>query len=198
MSKTWEDHYIDRVNNDDYLNNYTSTYHVFLRMILMSLTSLKDHVIFREEGCGIGMISKCLYLLRPDIMKGHVKNIEFRDVNTNMLLLCRENTKGITEIETDYHLNDILTHSEYEPNTFLVTHGVLEHFSDESLNQIILHFDHKNIHWQFHYVPTDGYETCSFGDERLMPFDYWSNLFKPHVAVIDNNWKDLYFAKHVS
>ena len=77
----------------------------------------------------------------------------------------------------------------------VVTHGVLEHFSDDDIMKIISTYDNDNVLFQAHYVPTDRYKSPSFGDERLLAPEAWNALIKPDYYILDNNECDLYMFK---
>lgn len=75
------------------------------------------------------------------------------------------------------------------PQTALkVTHGVLEHFSDHQIIDII-----ERCSNSVHYVPLDKWITPSFGDERLLPYQYWIDLVTPKSYILFNDDKDLAF-----
>lgn len=83
----------------------------------------------------------------------------------------------------------------FESFTVVVTHGVLEHFSDTDITRIVSTYNNDKVLFQAHYVPTCQYASPSFGDERLLPIDYWITLVKPDYYLLDNNGKDLYMFK---
>jgi hypothetical protein len=74
---------------------------------------------------------------------------------------------------------------QHEKVDIVVTHGVLEHFTDKNIHKILKRYSdagQKSVH----YVPLDGYKTPSFGDERLLPYQYWIEQFKPTDYLVKN------------
>jgi hypothetical protein len=66
----------------------------------------------------------------------------------------------------------------------LISHGVLEHLSDELIKKSLRHeFKHS-----IHYVPGIKYETPSFGDERLMGEGFWRHITKHQVVPFNNGY----------
>lgn len=68
-------------------------------------------------------------------------------------------------------------------------------FSDVDITRIMSTYNNDKVLFQAHYVPTSQYTSPSFGDERLLPTDYWITLVKPDYYLLDNNGKDLYMFK---
>ena len=67
--------------------------------------------------------------------------------------------------------------------------------SDVDITRIMSTYNNDKVLFQAHYVPTSQYTSPSFGDERLLPTDYWITLVKPDYYLLDNNGKDLYMFK---
>ena len=44
-----------------------------------------------------------------------------------------------------------------------------------------------------HYVPLDKYEVPSYGDERLLPYEFWLDMLKPKEWALFNDGHDLTF-----
>ena len=165
--------------------------------------------IIVEEGCGIGSVTKQLLPILP-------QNTCYRlfDINSDMTYLAKTNLqeyisllgpsnastspltirtaplarriRAINVIPLDelsvFNHNNVLT----------ITHGVLEHLTDAQIKDAVtLHFTLNGAH-QLHYVPLEGYETPSYGDERLLPLSYWKDMLKFTKYTVINN-KDLYF-----
>ncbi len=165
---SWFKHYKDRINSS-YQNYFEKRYKPFLNMIIKQNNK---NVI--EMGCGIGSVSK--YLLK----QGY--NCSGYDISPSMVTLANLNT-GVIIFKED----DIFTH-KMNNRSLGVSHGVLEHFKDEQ----IVHVCNSNP-GSIHYVPLDKYKTPSFGDERLLPLEYWLNLVKPHSFEVFNDCHDLVF-----
>ena len=166
MSK-WSEFYMNRIN---------STYQdYFEKKYKPMLDILKCFKNVREEGIGIGSVSK--FLLKQDI------NCSGFDLCPDMVELCKKNNPTL-----NCYVGDIFRN--HDRVDIVVTHGVLEHFSDIDIKKILDRY-HWNHQPNIHYVPLNGYVVPSFGDERLLPWKHWVNTFKPtSYEVVDN--KDLY------
>lgn len=213
---TWVDYYKDRVCNLDYDKAFINKYGKFLEEIILKIKTLADpeitSVTLKEEGCGIGSISRSISKMEPYWLKSlrmqsedrwqDVGKIIFSDVDSEMLRLCQRNTKKVSmgeyldRVPSFYSREDIISPKYYEPNTIIVTHGVLEHFDDNTIEAILKTYDDENVLFQAHYVPTAKYESPSFGDERLLPVEHWIGLVNPDYYIVDNNGCDLYMFKH--
>lgn len=127
--------------------------------------------------CGIGSISKAL-------IDSPINVVGF-DKCPMMVGLANENYGRDKFFQGDIlDTNNILSHSTH----LTVTHGALEHFQDDDIIKIC-----KNMKNSIHYVPLDGYVTPSFGDERLLPKEYWVDLVNPLYYTTFNEGKDLVF-----
>lgn len=176
----WFDFYMKRINSS-YQEYFNRRYKPLLDIIL-------EQKVFavREEGIGIGSVAKALQALTVDEMY-----IYGFDQCNKMLELCQENNPWIS-----VYRDDILREGKKLCSTFypepdlVVTHGVLEHFQDDQIQEILSRYRRKKIP-NIHYVPTSGYEMPSFGDERLLEPDYWLSKFKPADHLLFNSEKDL-------
>ena len=130
-----------------------------------------------------------------------ISKVIFSDINIPMLELCCKNTLSIStdnylgKVPLFYVKENICEPKFFESSTVVVTHGVLEHFSDVDITRIMSTYNNDKVLFQAHYVPTSQYTSPSFGDERLLPTDYWITLVKPDYYLLDNNGKDLYMFK---
>lgn len=168
MSK-WSRFYEQRVNSS-YQNYFEKKYQPMLDF-------LKSFNVVREEGIGIGIGSVSKFLIKENIQTSGF------DLCPDMVMLCKKNNPTI-----DCYVGNIF--KRHEKVDIVVTHGVLEHFSDIDIKKIL-----DRYQWDkqpsLHYVPLEGYITPSFGDERLLSWRNWVNKFNPtSYEVIDN--KDLY------
>jgi len=164
----WSDFYQSRINST-YQDYFEKKYAPILE-IVGSCNSV------REEGIGIGSISK--YLIKRNI------SVSGFDLCPDMLRLCQLNNPALK-----LRIGDIFAQCEDKVD-MVVTHGVLEHFSDEAINQILYRYKTDNQK-SVHYVPLDGYKIPSFGDERLLPYQHWLERFKPSDYIVKNN-QDLF------
>lgn len=212
---TWNDYYKDRVRNGDYMEAFINKYSRFIEEIILNIKRLsnksKTPLVLKEEGCGIGTISLAIsdtedkligsFGLKNSSDIKEVSKVVLSDINTSMLKLCYKNTNPIFsgsylgKVPFFYTKENICDPKFFESRTLVVTHGVLEHFSDENIVKIISTYDDDNVLFQAHYVPTDKYEKQSFGDERLLPVETWITLVNPDYYVLDNDGTDLYMFK---
>lgn len=168
----WSKYYENRLGSG-YTRYCESRYSPFVNELL-----IKKEGFIREEGCGIGTISKILH------QRGY-KNLFMMDRDLEMIQLARLNTsQSIPVIQAD--IRDIrgggldLIHS----------HGVLEHFGLADIKQI-LDRQRSQAKRVVHYVPTDGYKEPSFGDERLESIEWWQENTRPDKKIVFNQGKDL-------
>lgn len=170
---TWSEFYKDRVNTD-YQKYFEKNYQPFLDAIL---AEKPEEII--DVGCGIGSVSK--YLNTKDILCAGF------DQDPEMLKLTLKNNKWISE-DFGYWVQDLFTIPNPIDDVLCITHGLLEHFNDDDIKKAI-----DIIPYSVHYVPLDKWSTQSFGDERLLPLDYWLELVKPEKHGLFNKGKDLWF-----
>lgn len=170
MSK-WSEFYQGRCNSR-YMEYVLERYQPFLGEILRD-----EPLRLLEEGCGVGTISKCLIAIDPGIdpylSDNCVDQLRLAEANTGLKPMQSCIVKGGNDTFAD------VIHG----------HGILEHFSDDDVLAII------NRQWQLapkvvHYVPTNKYKTPSFGDERLLPVEYWLS-FQPTRHFTFNDGYDL-------
>ena len=173
MSNNWIDFYKSRVNSS-YQQYFNQKYAGMIEMIVN-----QQPKVLKEEGVGIGSLIKALQPLLPD-----TKFIG-SDNNRKMLELCRENVSNV-----ELFHEDITNHSvDYRGIDLVVSHGVLEHFEDAVIHYILQKYENAGVE-SLHYVPTDHYESPSFGDERLLPWQHWVKIKAPYMVVCQQG--DLY------
>lgn len=214
---TWADYYRNRVSNRDYRDSFRLKYSRFIDEIILQVKRLntegKTPLVLKEEGCGIGSVVRSISERERCFLEAfgikyseiedrlEIEKIILSDTDNEMLTLCMENTRCLyigeylAKSPFFYTKENILNPKFFEPNTVVLTHGVLEHFSDDEIKQTISTYNDNNIVFQAHYVPTNGYEHPSFGDERLLPVSEWIELVKPDYYIVDNNGLDLYMFK---
>ena len=170
----WYEFYRTRVNSD-YQTYFEKRYKPFLDFII----SFNPAVVI-DAGCGIGSLSKFLISKRIDCLGF--------DIDSKMVDLARQNVK-----KGAFYQCDILHPNEQMimwNNDLVVTHGVLEHFTDVEIRDILKLWPNS-----IHYVPLDKYHEPSFGDERLLPKRHWLGLVDPEYSFTFNNEHDLCFKK---
>lgn len=101
--KRWEDHYKARVDNRFYLKSFIIKYKRFLDEIIINIKSMPEKgIVFKEEGCGIGTVSRALNVEIYDLCKAlgitkesynfDISKVICTDIDRDMLALCCENT----------------------------------------------------------------------------------------------------------
>ena len=180
----WSAFYAERVNNIGYINTFGNKYKKLINFIDSCLNMYPD-LIVKEEGCGIGNVSKAHYLFGQHPAKKYL----LTDVDNRMLMLATKNMEGISNVE--FANENILEECDYPEETLVITHGVLEHFSDADLLKIMHRHRHENVKHQGHYVPLDGYSAPSFGYERLLSAMDWIHKVNPSAIEMTNN-EDLF------
>ena len=144
-------------------------------------------------GCGTGVVGK--YLIEDDyVYTSYRRTMIMTDIDPMMLQLARINNSSKSEW-IKFKQYDILGKSEVSEmldlESLVITHGVLEHFSEEQIKTIMSNL--SNSYDQIHYVPTDGYKTKSFGDENLWSVQKWIDLINPDIYLV--NQADLFMIK---
>lgn len=215
QTNTWDEYYKSRVRNKDYTEAFRLKYSRFIEEIIINIKRIAHNinapVILKEEGCGIGTVSLTISNVKERLFDAmglvdasemkEVLKVIFSDIDNAMLELCHKNTCPIYSggylgnVPFFYSRENICEPKFFESASVVVTHGVLEHFADDDIMKIISTYDNDNVLFQAHYVPTNRYKTPSFGDERLLPTEFWIALVKPDYYILDNNECDLYMFK---
>lgn len=165
----WKDFYKERINSS-YQDYFNQRYKIMIDLA----ENLSSKNIIMELGCGIGSISKSL--------KSRGFNSFGFDISEDMVDLANRNLG-----DSRFYQGDIFK-TEFPEDILKITHGVLEHFSDQEIKSICNRC--KN---SLHYVPLDKYKTPSFGDERLLSYQHWIELVNPKAYVLFNDDHDLIF-----
>jgi len=186
----WPDFYQHRINSMAYEAYFAERYQ---KMLEFMHEIVPKHNLIVEEGVGIASLAKAFHTLYPD----HAGFVGF-DNNYDMLVLAMKNTAGL---DTIFAYDDILNSKWDKPDMqmgltpqLVVTHGVLEHFTDEQIPSVLDRYANKGDEIKYsslHYVPTDKYLMPSFGDERLLSVEHWLNLVKPTEWFTMNDGYDL-------
>ena len=164
----WYSFYKDRINST-YQNYFEERYAPFLEFIRK-----QNNFDIVELGCGIGSVSKYL-------SKRGFKCSGF-DLCPDMVNLANLNTGLDT-----FYIGNILN-EKCKSGSLGVSHGVLEHFKTKDILQVVYSFPES-----IHYIPLDKYEIPSFGNERLLPYEFWLKLVQPKEWFLFNEDKDLCF-----
>lgn len=174
----WSEFYEGRINSS-YQEYFENRYAPFLNHI----EDLAKPISFiREEGIGIGSVSKALRKRSDFYILSGFDNSEF------MIELSKKNNPDLK-----VYYDDIFNPVNSTRADIAVTMGVLEHFSDAEILSILQRYE-RNNEQSVHYVPLDKYITPSFGDERLLPYEYWVELINPKYYEVFNDGHDLLFS----
>jgi len=183
MSIDWYERYVLRMN-EQYRKHLREYYNSFFVQLFILIDILKVQSI-GEYGCGAGNCTRILY------DNWNITNATWYllDLDNRMLDLAKQNTVHMRSAYFFQHniLDDFLRIGEMD---MIFSHGVLEHFADKDIHRI-LDLQLHRAKTVVHYVPTFGYDKPSFGDERLLPAEYWHKTFKPTDTYEFNNGKDI-------
>lgn len=166
--KDWKNFYESRINST-YQDYFNDRYKVFIDLV----NSLSGNEIM-ELGCGIGSVSKAV--------QRHGKSSFGFDISDDMVDLANRN------LGDNRFFKGNIFNMEYPKDILKVSHGVLEHFSDNEIKEITRQCENS-----IHYVPLDKYKEPSFGDERLLSYEYWLKLVNPKAYILFNDGYDLAF-----
>lgn len=181
----WGQMYLSRVG-DSYPAYCRQQYRPFLDIIrseIYDLSLSQPIVTVREEGCGIATITKVLAQdTDPKVVKYSVM-----DINEDQVESARANLRNLVQ-HVDIQRGNIL--EPQEPVSIIHGHGVLEHFSDVQIHNILTR-QCREAGIVTHYVPLIGWGHQSFGDERLLTPVHWIKTHQPCYWEIFNDGKDL-------
>lgn len=174
LDRSWPAFYRSRMD-DGYLNYVKDRYRRFITEISRRIDNA-DRVL--ELGAGTATITRSLIdevkstadFIASDINPEMRRMSTFRLMGTSAVV-CEQDAK-----KPSLCYNDIV-HS----------HGLLEHFSDQEIRQIIR--EHKCARAQIHYVP-GLYPYPTYGDERLMSVDEWRRICNPTEIITFNDGLD--------
>jgi len=170
----WIDIYKDRLNNS-YYDYFCKQYSPFLETIFKYQTP----VVF-ELGCGMGNSTR--FLNEQFNTSQHFCH----DICPEMLALAMKNIESTNVFYRNIDIRKVRNFDN--PKSLIHSHGVLEHFSDKDIYNILENF---NGDIQVHYVPSDKWIIPSRGDERLLSKEYWDSKFCPSEIIEFNEGKDL-------
>ncbi|NCD07417.1 MAG: class I SAM-dependent methyltransferase [Spirochaetia bacterium] len=170
---TWEEYYKDRVNNVVYLQKFYHKYKPFLDTVALKINS--SDIVYCIGG-GIGTELKALLRYYPkNIFAGKLFYVV--DNSWEMLQMASINLSKVSNsihylqadlLDIHPEISDLIKAESY---SLVISHGVLEHFTNKEIASIIKSFPTPQVH----YVPLNKYNTPSFGDERLLTQNYWNN-----------------------
>lgn len=167
--------------NEKYRTHIERKYYPFIELILRELPLGACSV--GEFGCGAANISRVLAKAKPEI--DHI----LVDIDQRMLALAGKNM-DLTSSRFELIPWNILSPLPHLRLQLVHSHGVLEHFSDRDIRQIL---DCQKLitHTLIHYVPSHKYEKPSFGDERLLTPEQWKKICNPDQILEFNDGFDL-------
>jgi len=164
MGATWTQFYEDRVLSEGYRKYFKERYKPFLDEI-RSYRKDGDRIV--EVGCGIGTTTSIL--ADDDIFCGY----RCFDICPEMVAFAMLNTRG-----RPVGIGDARLPTNRFPD-IVHSHGLLEHFVDKDIESVLNSHRVDGVRYAIHYVPGNLYVNPSFGDERLLPLEYWVDNFKP-------------------
>lgn len=138
---------------------------------------------FLELGCGTGNTTRALIdrLTEADYWWACTDN------DVDMLALAAAN---LPDSPVSFSVEDARKPPDYSPD-IVHSHGLLEHFDDKSIRQIVTAATLAGARTSIHYVPSAKYEKPSFGDERLMTPAEWYLIGEPSSIIEFNDGYDL-------
>jgi trans-aconitate methyltransferase len=173
---SWFNFYKNRVNSS-YLEYAEKRYDRMIQEIFEFV--MYDSTIV-EAGCGIGTITKI-------VRKHRDVDIICFDNDKDMLSLAKANLAEHKNISIVQH--DILQPFGFKDADLVFSHGVLEHFTDDEIRQIISS-QRQYAKYIMHYVPGNKYKVPSFGDERLLSKWQWIDISSPYKVIEFNEGFD--------
>lgn len=168
--KSWYGFYQDR-DPQRYLNYAVRRYEPFINLIDWEIDR-GDRVL--EIGCGMGTITKAL------MDRQLPADFWMMDKCPRMLALAGTNVEEARIVQGDARSLSV-------PTDVVFGHGVLEHFCDQDIVNIIGRHYVSGARVAIHYVPGDKYEKPSYGDERLMSVKDWKRIAAPDEVHVFNN-----------
>ena len=178
--RPWSTFYEGRVFSERYLTYAAKKYDPFIGAI-RSRRKVGDKVV--EVGCGIATITKIVSSDRPTFYAGY----RCFDLSPDMVELAEAN---LHPMDYPVQVADArLPIAQFYPD-IIHSHGMLEHFSDDDIKRVIEAGALSGARWGIHYVPGNKYKSPSFGDERLLPIEFWAVTFNPTEAFAFNEGHD--------
>lgn len=176
----WVDFYRARCNTR-YYDYFTKKYAPFIDAIVERTRPSDD---FLEVGCGTANTTRALIdrLTESDYWWTAT------DSDPEMLALAVQ-ARGDAAIA--FALEDARDIPEILTPDIVHSHGLLEHFDDKSIRQIVTAAALAGARTSIHYVPSAKYEKPSFGDERLMTPAEWYLIGEPSSIIEFNDGYDL-------
>lgn len=181
----WGEMYRSRIG-ESYPAYCRQQYRPFLDTIrseIYDLSLSQPIVTVREEGCGIATITKIL--AQDTDPNGVIYSV--MDIDADQVVNARASLRPLMQ-RVDIQLGNIM--KPQKPVDIIHGHGVLEHFSDVQIHNI-LERQCREAGIVVHYVPLIGWGHQSFGDERLLPADHWVEIHQPYYWEVFNDGKDL-------
>jgi len=183
MTIDWYGRYVTRMNNH-YRKHMANYYQPFFHILSQQAPATAS---VAEFGCGAANVSRIL------AEQYFARNYHYLllDNCLEMLQLASNNMCACYGAHFEVINHDMRKTAPAVSDVGLIySHGVLEHFPDDEIRSILMH-QRAISNRLVHYVPTDHYEAPSFGDERLLPAQYWVDTFRPDTWCAFNEGKDL-------
>lgn len=171
----WFEFYKDRIGSKTYEKHVARAYAPFLDAIHREWRPGDASL---EVGCGMGTITK---ILGRD---NHHARVAI-DLDQQMVSVARGNLLGVAKV-----LHGDMRMCDYVRAGVIHGHGVLEHLNDYDIYRTIESHRQSGARVAIHYVPGAGHIMPSFGDERLMPLEWWKDKWDTTEAFTFNEGKD--------
>lgn len=188
MSK-WYDVYVERMN-DSYRGHVRQRYAPFIDQILRQS---RPNDVLTEVGCGAANITRIVAANQPKPHFNH--HYHALDNCPKMRELAQMNLKPLVDQGVDAFTTlcdvtkEVFHWADMKPG-LIHSHGLLEHFDDETIREMIRLQKETGAHTLIHYVPGFLYETPSFGCERLLCTEQWRDICRPDLIETFNGGFD--------
>lgn len=183
---SWAEFYADRIGDPGYRKYVSRQYQPFIDALMEEVRKgHSDKQTVLEVGCGMGTITHILQHRWARKYGGWVPSFLASDIDQGMLDVARKQL-GLrarlfhSDMRTDRWLKADIIHS----------HGTLEHLSDHDIYRTLEVHAATGARAAIHYVPGDLHREPSFGDERLLPLEWWVDKWDPDDAFAFNEGKD--------
>lgn len=167
LEMTWTEFYKGRLLSLEYQQYCQDKYWPFIHEIMRRMKP-GDRVV--EVGCGLATMTRILV----DATERARSGFRCFDLSPEMVKYARINLHEGFPVD----VGDARLPTNSKPD-IVHSHGMLEHLSDEDIRSVIQSHRDDGARAAVHYVPGIKYAKPSFGDERLMTMELWSDIAAP-------------------
>jgi SAM-dependent methyltransferase len=172
----WYDFYHDRIGKAEYRRYVARQYKPFLDAIHQE-ASPGDCLL--EVGCGMGTIT---HILRE---YARFRPMVALDNDQKMYHVARRELHGMALV-----VHADMRDCDWVTADVIHGHGVLEHLDDHDIYRTLEAHSRSGAKAAIHYVPGIKHGSPSFGDERLLPLEWWVDKWDVDEAHTFNDGKD--------